>query len=84
MASVTKAVGDEVATDETVAQIETDKVTIDVRAPSGGTVTRVDAKVGDTVNVGQAVMAFAPGVGGKRGGRAARRRPRRRRRAARR
>lgn len=68
VASVMKAVGDEVATDETVAQIETDKVTIDVRAPSGGTVTRVDAKVGDTVNVGQAVMAFAPGVGGKKGG----------------
>ena len=36
VASVMKAVGDEVATDETVAQIETDKVTIDVRAPSAG------------------------------------------------
>lgn len=68
VASVMKAVGDEVATDETVAQIETDKVTIDVRAPSAGTVTRVDAKVGDTVNVGQTVMAFAPGGGGKKAG----------------
>ena len=61
---VLKSVGDEVATDEVVAQIETDKVTIDVRAPSSGVVTRVDAKEGDTVAVGQAVMIFSLGGGG--------------------
>jgi len=61
---VLKSVGDEVATDEVVAQIETDKVTVDVRAPSSGFVTRVDVKEGDTVAVGQAVMAFSIAVGG--------------------
>ena len=64
ISSVLKSVGDDVATDEVVAQIETDKVTIDVRAPTSGSVTRVDAKPGDTVSVGQSVMAFAAGKGG--------------------
>lgn len=64
ISTVMKSVGDDVATDEVVAQIETDKVTIDVRAPSAGSVTRVDAKPGDTVSVGQSVMAFAVGKGG--------------------
>ena len=63
ISTVMKSVGDDVATDEVVAQIETDKVTIDVRAPSAGSVTRVDAKPGDTVSVGQSVMAFAVGKG---------------------
>lgn len=63
ISTVMKNVGDDVATDEVVAQIETDKVTIDVRAPSAGSVTRVDAKPGDTVSVGQSVMAFAVGKG---------------------
>ena len=64
ISTVMKKVGDDVVTDEVVAQIETDKVTIDVRAPSAGSVTRVDAKPGDTVSVGQSVMAFAVGKGG--------------------
>mmetsp|Transcript_4844 Transcript_4844/g.15804 ORF Transcript_4844/g.15804 Transcript_4844/m.15804 type:complete len:456 (+) Transcript_4844:293-1660(+) len=71
VARVLKAVGDEVETDEVVAQIETDKVTIDVRAPSAGTVTRVDAKEGDSVVVGQVVMAFAPSAGGGKKSKAA-------------
>jgi len=71
VARVLKAVGDEVETDEVVAQIETDKVTIDVRAPSAGTVTRVDAKEGDSVVVGQVVMAFAPSSGGGKKSKAA-------------
>lgn len=66
IARVLKVVGDEVETDEVVAQIETDKVTIDVRASSAGTVTRVDAKQGDSVIVGQVIMAFAPSAGGKK------------------
>lgn len=65
IASVMKAVGDEVAMDEVVAQIETDKVTVDVRAPSAGRVTAVRAKEGDTVTVGQTVMTVSPSAGKK-------------------
>ena len=64
VSAVMKSVGDDVGMDEVVAQIETDKVTVDVRAPSAGNVARVDAKTGDTVRVGQVVMAFIPGAGG--------------------
>lgn len=37
--NVSKAAGDAVAEDEVIAQIETDKVTIDVRAPHAGSIT---------------------------------------------
>ena len=39
--NVSKAAGDAVGEDEVVAQIETDKVTIDVRAPRTGTLTEI-------------------------------------------
>ena len=55
--------GQKVAMDEVIAQIETDKVTIDVRASTSGTVTEVLAKEGDTVSVGQKVATLAPGAG---------------------
>ena len=55
--------GQKVAMDEVIAQIETDKVTIDVRASTSGTVTDVLAKEGDTVSVGQKVATLAPGAG---------------------
>ena len=40
VAALTKSPGDAVAADEVIAQIETDKVTIDVRRPAAG---RVDS-----------------------------------------
>ena len=39
--NVSKAAGDAVQEDEVIAQIETDKVTIDVRAPRAGTLTDI-------------------------------------------
>jgi 2-oxoglutarate dehydrogenase E2 component (dihydrolipoamide succinyltransferase) len=39
--NVSKAAGDSVAEDEVIAQIETDKVTIDVRAPHAGTLSDI-------------------------------------------
>jgi 2-oxoglutarate dehydrogenase E2 component (dihydrolipoamide succinyltransferase) len=39
--NVSKAAGDSVAEDEVIAQIETDKVTIDVRAPHAGTISNI-------------------------------------------
>lgn len=64
VAAVLKQAGDAVETDEVVAQIETDKVTIDVRAPSAGTVSAVLVKDGDTVVVGQGVIDLEEATGG--------------------
>lgn len=41
VAAILKAPGSAVNVDDIVVQIETDKVTIDVRAPSSGTVTDI-------------------------------------------
>lgn len=59
-----KAVGDTVAVDELIAVIETDKVSVDVRAQFAGTVTEWHAGEGDTVEVGQGLLMIAPGGGG--------------------
>ena len=55
IAAVLKAPGDSVAVDEVIAQIETDKVTIDVRAPAAGVVKDILVAEGDSVNVGRGV-----------------------------
>lgn len=65
IAEVLKAEGDAVAEDETIAQIETDKVTIDVKAPSAGTLTELRIKEGDTVQTGQVVAVISEGAGGE-------------------
>lgn len=46
--------------DETVANIETDKVTIPVNAPSAGQITHHFAKEGDTVQVGADLFKYDP------------------------
>merc|ERR1719197_1706980 len=61
IASIDKPVGSTVQADDIIAQIETDKVTIDVRAPESGTVTEVLVAEGDTVTVGQHIVSFEPG-----------------------
>jgi 2-oxoglutarate dehydrogenase E2 component (dihydrolipoamide succinyltransferase) len=47
-----KKVGDSVAADETLLELETDKVTIEVPAPAAGTLSEITAAEGDTVGVG--------------------------------
>jgi len=47
-----KQVGDAVAADERLVELETDKVTIEVNAPAAGTLSDISAKVGATVAVG--------------------------------
>ena len=64
VAALTKSPGDAVAADEIIAQIETDKVTIDVRAPAAGRVDGYAVKEGDTVTVGQVLATFVPGAAG--------------------
>ena len=58
-----KNVGDYVALEEMVASVETDKVTVEVRAPAAGTITKLFASVDDTVIVGANFMEIDVGVG---------------------
>jgi pyruvate dehydrogenase E2 component (dihydrolipoamide acetyltransferase) len=63
-----KAPGETVAKGETIVEIETDKVTVEVEAPASGVLRDVTAQAGDVVPVGQTIaMIFAPGEAGAGG-----------------
>src|SRR6478736_4582073 len=55
-----KKVGDTVAADEPVVELETDKVTIEVPAPSAGVLESITANPGDPVNGNGAAVPPAP------------------------
>ena len=57
-----KKVGEPVAADEPVVELETDKVTIEVPAPSAGVLETIAAQPGDTVNVGALIGAIGGGA----------------------
>jgi pyruvate dehydrogenase E2 component (dihydrolipoamide acetyltransferase) len=54
-------VGDTVAKDQGVVELETDKATIEVPSSVAGTVTEVKIKKGDKVTVGQPVLVLSGG-----------------------
>ncbi len=56
-----KKVGDTVAADEPLVELETDKVTIEVPAPAAGVLEAIAANPGDTVDVGALLGAIAAG-----------------------
>jgi 2-oxoglutarate dehydrogenase E2 component (dihydrolipoamide succinyltransferase) len=60
-----KQVGDAVAADEPVAELETDKVTVQVLSPVAGALSEQRAKEGATVKVGEAIGAVDAGKAGK-------------------
>jgi 2-oxoglutarate dehydrogenase E2 component (dihydrolipoamide succinyltransferase) len=51
-----KNAGQHVDLDEIVAIIETDKVQVEIRSPFAGTITKLYANQGDTVNVGKPIF----------------------------
>src|ERR1700730_14481641 len=59
-----KKAGDAVAVDEPLVELETDKVTIEVPAPSAGTLGDIIAKDGETVAVGALLGQINDGAGG--------------------
>ena len=61
--SLAKGVGDYVAAEEMVAEIETDKVTIEAKSPHAGTIKAIHVEVGQTVEVGKPFFSIAVGVG---------------------
>ncbi|KAK9133338.1 hypothetical protein Scep_012866 [Stephania cephalantha] len=59
LAKFLKKPGDSVAIDEPIAQVETDKVTIDVVSPEAGVVQKFVAKEGDTVEPGAKIAVIS-------------------------
>ena len=59
-----KKAGDAVAVDEPLVELETDKVTIEVPAPSAGTLGDIIAKDGETVAVGALLGQINDGAAG--------------------
>jgi 2-oxoglutarate dehydrogenase E2 component (dihydrolipoamide succinyltransferase) len=59
-----KKAGDSVAVDEPLVELETDKVTIEVPAPSAGVLGEISAKDGDTVAVGALLGQIKDGAAG--------------------
>ena len=47
-----KSQGDKVIADEPIVELETDKVNVEVPAPSNGVLGSIEVKEGETVNVG--------------------------------
>ena len=59
LATFLKRPGDRVNVDETIAQIETDKVTIDVSSPESGVILKLLANEGDTVMPGNKIAIIS-------------------------
>ncbi|CAH2077833.1 unnamed protein product [Thlaspi arvense] len=59
LATFLKKPGDRVEADEAIAQIETDKVTIDISSPASGVIQEFLVKEGDTVEPGTKVAIIA-------------------------
>ncbi|GLQ34520.1 dihydrolipoyllysine-residue succinyltransferase component of 2-oxoglutarate dehydrogenase complex [Amylibacter marinus] len=62
VAGLTKAVGDSVAQDEVIMELETDKVTVEVTATASGTLAALDVAEGDTVSAGAKLGALSAGT----------------------
>ncbi|TGP48187.1 2-oxoglutarate dehydrogenase complex dihydrolipoyllysine-residue succinyltransferase [bacterium M00.F.Ca.ET.230.01.1.1] len=56
-----KKVGDAIAADEPLVELETDKVTVEVPAAGAGTLAEITVKEGETVNVGALLGSISAG-----------------------
>jgi 2-oxoglutarate dehydrogenase E2 component (dihydrolipoamide succinyltransferase) len=66
-----KQVGDQVAEDEVLFEVSTDKVDSEVPSPTGGYVTEIKVPEGETVDVGAVLAVIADSPPGDAGGAAA-------------
>ncbi len=58
-----KKIGDSVRADEALAELETDKVTLEVNAPASGVISEIAVKEGETVAVGTVLGSIMEGQG---------------------
>src|SRR5580700_7530940 len=56
-------VGDQIKVNDTIVEISTDKVDVELPSPASGTVTEILEEEGDTVTVGQVIARIALGDG---------------------
>ena len=56
-----KKVGEAIAADEPIVELETDKVTVEVPAPSAGTLSEITVNEGDTVGLGALLGQISAG-----------------------
>lgn len=61
IAKLHKKVGDAVKADELIVELETDKVTLEVNAPSNGVISDLKVKEGDNVKVGDLIALMTQG-----------------------
>ena len=59
-------VGDSVKQGDTVVEISTDKVDMELPAPASGTIAEILAQDGETVHVGQVIARMTAGAGAGR------------------
>src|SRR4030088_830951 len=57
-------VGEQIKLDDTIVEISTDKVDVELPSPASGTVAEILAEEGDTVGVGQVIARLATDEGG--------------------
>ncbi len=62
IAKLYKQSGDAVAADELIVELETDKVTLEVNAPSSGVITEIKVSEGDDVKVNDLVALMEEGA----------------------
>ncbi|MEC5293107.1 2-oxoglutarate dehydrogenase complex dihydrolipoyllysine-residue succinyltransferase [Aurantimonas sp. C2-5-R2] len=62
-----KKAGDRVEIDETIAELETDKVTVEVPAPAAGVLEDIAVQEGETVEVGAVLGSIGEGSGSSAG-----------------
>ncbi|MBE0530928.1 MAG: dihydrolipoamide succinyltransferase, partial [Rhodospirillales bacterium] len=62
-----KEVGDAVAADEPLLELETDKVTLEVNAPAAGTLSEIVVAAGSDVEVGALLGTIAEGAAAGKG-----------------
>ena len=58
-----KSEGDTVSRGETIVELETDKVNLDVTAPEDGVLGKIERSEGDVVTVGELLGTVAEGAG---------------------
>lgn len=62
IATLTKKVGDYIEADELLAELETDKVTLEVNSPSAGVIKELKVSEGDTVEVDNIIAVLEEGA----------------------
>ncbi len=62
IAKLHKKVGDTVKADELIVELETDKVTLEVNAPSAGVISSLNVAEGDSVKVGDLIALMQEGA----------------------